>query len=121
MSDLDNVFDSITCVNRFKMKLLWSLVRIVLVFSSFYVSLVESRPLPSSPLNEHRTLKQCVRSGCNNEICVEKGRERLSACEIQADTQCIQLQACVRLESNECGFQATHESNICMLSLKKAN
>jgi hypothetical protein len=68
---------------------------------------------------QRATAKRCIRSGCSNELCVEEGRDMITACEITPEIQCIQLARCTLLPSNQCGFIETLESQRCRSSLSK--
>jgi hypothetical protein len=56
----------------------------------------------------------CETSGCNGEICSEKGQRRVSPCVILPQHECLKKSKCEPQESGKCGWTKTPEYDACM-------
>jgi hypothetical protein len=56
----------------------------------------------------------CVRSGCNGERCVERGRDVVTACVVDAASECLREATCEPQAGGECGFTLTDEQKACL-------
>lgn len=57
---------------------------------------------------------ECVRTGCNSEFCVEKGREIKSPCVWKEKYTCYQNAQCELQKNGKCGFTPTEELINCL-------
>jgi hypothetical protein len=61
--------------------------------------------LPNSDTSAPSTLKQCKRTGCSGQFCVEiTAEEVISTCEYRAEYACYQAAPCEVQPDGECGF-----------------
>lgn len=60
----------------------------------------------------------CETSGCNGEICTEKGKKRISPCVILPRHQCLKKSRCEAQENGKCGWTKTPEYEACMKQLQ---
>jgi len=56
----------------------------------------------------------CVRAGCSDHLCIEKGMDIASTCEWRPVYQCYQEATCERQLNGQCGFTPTHELVQCL-------
>ena len=56
----------------------------------------------------------CVRAGCSDHLCVERGVDIASTCEWRPVYECYQQATCERQQNGQCGFTPTHELVECL-------
>ena len=80
---------------------------------------VEKRTTPSSkvvipPGTKKGASAGCVISGCNGEVCVEKGTEFASVCIYKEEFACYKEASCTKLPTGECGWLETESLTSCL-------
>lgn len=58
--------------------------------------------------------KLCETSGCNNEICNEKGKTRISPCVILPQHECLRKTKCEVQKTGKCGWTENEDYLACM-------
>lgn len=57
---------------------------------------------------------QCEVSGCNQEICSEKGKKMISPCVILPQHECLRKTQCEVQSSGKCGWTQNEEYRNCL-------
>lgn len=58
--------------------------------------------------------KLCETSGCNGEICTEKGKTRISPCVVLPQHECLRKTKCEFQKIGKCGWTENEEYLACM-------
>lgn len=61
-----------------------------------------------------KTNLTCEVSGCNHEICGEKGKGMISTCVILPQHECLRKTKCEVQENGKCGWTPNEEYQACM-------
>src|SRR6185369_14118632 len=56
----------------------------------------------------------CVRSGCNNELCVRAGSELMTTCVYRPEYACLQQATCEENAQGNCAFTITDTVRACL-------
>jgi hypothetical protein len=60
------------------------------------------------------TRLSCETSGCNSEICGEKGKKMISPCVVLPQHECLRKTKCEVQENGKCGWTQNEEYRSCM-------
>ncbi|NBT58388.1 hypothetical protein EBT16_06350 [bacterium] len=56
----------------------------------------------------------CEKSGCNGEICAEKGKKMISPCVVLPQHQCLKMSKCEVQPNGKCGWTPNPEYQACL-------
>lgn len=77
----------------------------------FYMGIVFSLMLASGCVTAKPI---CETSGCNGELCTEKGKKMISPCVVLPQHQCLKKSKCEAQADGKCGWTQNDEYRACL-------